>query len=50
MPKPKKGETRNQFVARAIKMIMKEEGCTQKQAIGKAEGMYSFYKKNKRGK
>lgn len=44
MPKVKKGETRNQYVSRAVPVIMKE-GKTQKQAVGKAEGMYTSAKK-----
>lgn len=27
--------------------VMIQEGLTQKQAVGKAEGMYSYYSKNK---
>lgn len=46
MPNPKKGETRNHFVARAVPIIMKE-GKTQKQAVGKAEGMFTSAKKKK---
>lgn len=42
MPKPRKGETRSEYVSRAIPVLM-EEGLTQKQAIGKAEGMYTEY-------
>lgn len=46
MPKLKKGESRNQYVNRAIPILIRE-GLSQKAAIGKAEGMYSFYSKKK---
>ena len=46
MPTVKKNETRNKYVARAIP-ILKKEGLTQKQAIGKAEGMFTHSKKKK---
>lgn len=44
MPKPHKGESRNDFVGRAIPQL-KKEGLTQKHAVGKAEGMYDTYSK-----
>ncbi len=44
MPRVKKGETRSSYVKRAIPAMIKE-GLTQKQAIGKAEGMYDSAKK-----
>lgn len=47
MPKVRKGESRNKYVARAIPIIMKE-GLTQKQAVGKAEGMYDAAKKRRK--
>lgn len=40
MPSVKKGEKRNHYVSRAIP-ILKGEGLTQRQAIGKAEGMFN---------
>jgi hypothetical protein len=49
MPKVKKGETRNRYVSRAIPQIMKE-GLSQRQAVGKAEGMYTAQKKKKKSK
>jgi len=39
MPKPKKGETREHYLRRAIP-VMRDEGLSQKAAVGKAEGMY----------
>jgi hypothetical protein len=47
MPIPRKGEPRSSYVSRAIKM-MRTEGMTQKAAVGKAEGMYDYYKKKKK--
>jgi hypothetical protein len=40
MPAVKKGEKRSDYVGRAVPQLMKE-GLTQKQAVGKAEGMYT---------
>ncbi len=42
MPAVKTGESRNQYLKRAIPQIM-SEGASQKAAIGKAEGMYSSH-------
>lgn len=39
MPRVNPGETRSHYLARCIPMVM-GEGLTQKQAIGKCEGMY----------
>ena len=44
MPAVKKNETRNEYVHRAIP-ILKKEGLSTKQAIGKAEGMFTSKKK-----
>ena len=44
MPKPKKGEGRSEYLHRAIPQIM-DEGKTQEQAVGQAEGMYDSAKK-----
>lgn len=40
MPAVKKGESRNEYVGRAIPEL-KKEGLSQKAAIGKAEGLYT---------
>ena len=40
VPSVKKNESRNKYVSRAIPVLMKE-GLDQKQAVGKAEGLYS---------
>jgi len=47
MPKVKKGEIRNDYVSRAVPQMIKE-GLTQKQAVGKAEGVYTSAKKGKK--
>ncbi len=47
MPSVKKGEIRSHYVKRAVPVMMKE-GLTQKQAVGKAEGMFTHSKKRKK--
>lgn len=44
MPRPKKGEKRSDYLKRAIPEIM-GEGMRQNAAVGKAEGMFTHYKK-----
>jgi len=44
MPRPRKGETRKQYLKRAIPEFRKE-GYTEKQAVGRAEGFYDTYHK-----
>lgn len=46
MPLPKKGETKKQFILRAIK-VFKQEGFSQKVAIGRAHGFWKTYKSKK---
>ncbi len=46
MPTIKKGEKRNEYVNRAIPILM-AEGLGRREAVGKAEGMYSYYSKHK---
>jgi hypothetical protein len=50
MPRPRKGESRNTYVSRAVDYIINKEGLSQKAAVGKAEGMYTYYSKNKKRK
>jgi hypothetical protein len=50
MPNVKKGESRSKYVSRAVEYIIKNEGLSQKAAVGKAEGMYDQYKKKHKGK
>jgi hypothetical protein len=40
MPAVKKGEKRNDYVKRCVSEVMKE-GKTQKQSVGKCEGMFT---------
>lgn len=49
MPKVKEGERRSEYVHRAIPYMM-SEGLTQKQAVGKAEGMFDSHMKKQRKK
>ena len=44
MPSVLKGEKRNHYVSRAIPLLM-QEGLTQRQAVGKAEGLFTYNKK-----
>lgn len=44
MPKPKPGESRNDFVGRCVPMKMRE-GMEQDAAMGACEGIYSGKKK-----
>lgn len=41
MPKPIKGEKRVDYIHRAMKELMGGEGMKQKQALGKAYGMWA---------
>ena len=52
MPAVRPKESRNDYVSRCVPYVMKEEGLTQEQAVGKCEGMYTSYKKaaRRRGK
>lgn len=45
MPEPKQGESRSDYLKRAIPQIM-GEGKTQDQALGQAEGMYDEVEKD----
>ena len=50
MPNVKQNESRSSYVHRAIPYMM-AEGLSQKQAVGKAEGMFDYHsKKNKKKK
>lgn len=40
MPKIKKGESKSAFISRAVKYLMENEGLSQKQALGKAYGIW----------
>lgn len=47
MPKPKKGEKKQDYVSRCIPEVI-GEGKPPKEAAGKCYGMYDFYKKKKK--
>lgn len=49
MPAVKKGEKRGDYVGRCVPEVMKE-GRTQKQSVGKCEGMYNSRWGQKGGK
>ena len=49
MPRPRGGENQSDFVARAIPML-KKEGHSQLEAVGKAHGMWEYYSKQKKRK
>ena len=44
MPKVRAGESRSEYVSRAVPQMIKE-GLSQKAAVGKAEGMFTSAKK-----
>lgn len=50
MPKPKKGESREKYLQRAIPEMIKNEGVSQHYATGKAIGMYKYYSKKQKKK
>lgn len=45
MPKPKANEKKSAYISRAVRYMVKKEGLTQKQALGKAYGMWRSKKK-----
>jgi len=45
MPKPEAGESQSDYMKRCIPMV-KDEGATQEQAVGKCLGMYRHYSGN----
>lgn len=47
MPRPRKGEPRKSFIARAIEEFMRE-GYSQEEAKGRAYGFWRTYKKRKK--
>jgi len=52
MPAVRPKESRNDYVSRCVPYVMKEEGLTQEQAVGKCFGLYDQHRKaaRKRGK
>ena len=49
MPKPHEGESKADFISRAIKIFMKE-GLSHDKAVGRAFGFYSTYQSSKNKK
>ena len=49
MPKPKKNETKKEFVNRSVDIFLKE-GYPIKEALGRAYGFWDTYKTNKNKK
>lgn len=47
MPHPLKGETKQSFISRAIRYMIKREGLSRDHAIAKAYGMWKQHKKGK---
>lgn len=47
VPTPHQGESKEDFVARAIKYLKDKEGLPQKQAVGKAHGLLEYGQKNR---
>ena len=47
MPKPRKGEKKNNYISRCIRKV-RHEGTGQKQAVGKCYGMWKYYSKESR--
>ena len=45
MPWPHKGESKNAYISRAVKYMMRVEGLEQKHAVAKAYGMWKERKK-----
>jgi len=45
MPRPQKGESRNDFVGRCIRVLRREGKHKQDEIVGKCEGMFDFYAK-----
>ena len=47
MPRPLKGETKRQYIQRAVRYMMRVEGLGQKQAVAKAHGMWKSNRKRR---
>ena len=49
MPAVRKGESRNEYIQRAIHEMVHTEGLSVQHAVGKAEGMFDSATKKKKG-
>ena len=43
MPRPRKGERKRDFIKRAIRYLIEEEGLDPHKALGKAHGLWRFF-------
>lgn len=50
MPKVKKGESKEEYLQRAIPQMIKKEGVSQHHAVGKAIGMYNSSQNKNEGR
>ena len=50
MPSVKPKEKQSDYINRCVPYVMKHEGLTQQQALGKCYGMYRQHKKHKQSK
>jgi len=48
MPQPRKGESKQAYISRAVRYMVKVEGMKQDAALGKAYGMWDQHKKKKK--
>ena len=48
MPEPRKNETEEDYIGRAVSYMIKTEGLSQKHALGKAYGMWRERQKKAR--
>jgi len=50
MPEVKKGQSKSDYVQMCVPYVMKHEGATQEQAVGKCYGLYKYFKKKQHSK
>lgn len=48
MPAVRKDESEQEYISRAVSMMMKNEGLSKEHALGKAYGMYRQHVKDKK--
>ena len=47
VPRPHRGESKSEYISRAVRYMVKVEHLTQDHALGKAYGMWRQHKKKK---
>jgi hypothetical protein len=47
MPTPNAGESKSDYISRCIPYVIKEEGASQDQAVGKCYGLWKYFQKKK---